>query len=58
MKKHGPKARKVIEQTMDQFKKGDLRSGDSNKKVTEQSQAGAIGIDETRKKGGKVPRDK
>lgn len=58
MNKYGPKARKVIEQTMEQFKKGDLRNGRSNKKVTEQNQAVAIGIDEARRKGYKVPKDK
>ncbi len=58
MNKYGPKARKVIEQTMEQFKKGDLRNDRSNKKVTEQSQAVAIGIDEARRKGYKVPKDK
>lgn len=55
MNKYGPKARKTIEQTMDQFKQGKLRSGKSNKKVTDQDQAIAIGISEARKKGYKVP---
>lgn len=58
MNKYGPKARRVIEQTMDQFKKGDLRSGRNNKKVTSHDQAIAIGIDEARRKGYKVPKDK
>lgn len=55
MNKYGPKARKTIEQTMDQFKKGKLRSGRSNKKVTDRDQAIAIGISEARDKGFKVP---
>lgn len=56
MNKYGPKARKTIEQTMDQFKKGHLRSGQSNKKVTDRDQAIAIGISEARSKGYKVPK--
>lgn len=58
MNKYGPKARKVIEQTLDQFKKSDLRSGRSNKRVTSRDQAVAIGIDEARRKGYKVPKEK
>lgn len=56
MNKYGPKARKTIEQTMDQFKQGKLRSGKSNKKVTDHDQAIAIGISEARQKGYKVPK--
>lgn len=56
MNKYGPKARKTIEQTMDQFKQGKLRSGKSNKKVTDRDQAIAIGISEAREKGYKVPK--
>lgn len=55
MNKYGPKARKTIEQTMDQFKEGKLRSG-SGQKVTSRDQAVAIGIEEARDKGYKVPR--
>ena len=58
MNKYGPKARETIEQTMDQFKKGKLRSGRSKKKVTDRDQAIAIGIDEARDKGYKVPDNK
>ena len=57
MNKHGPKSRKVIEQTMDQFKKGDLRTGRSNKQLTSSDQA-TTGIDEARRKGYKIPKDK
>lgn len=57
MNKYGPKARKTIEQTMDQFKQGKLRSGKSNKKVTDRDQAIAIGISEAREKGYKVPKE-
>jgi hypothetical protein len=55
--KYGPKARETIEQTMDQFKKGKLRSGQSNRKVASRDQAVAIGIDEARRKGYKVPKN-
>lgn len=55
MNKYGPKARKTIEQTMDQFKEGKLRSG-NGQKVTSRDQAVAIGIEEARDKGYKVPR--
>lgn len=57
MNKYGPKARKTIEQTMDQFKQGKLRSGRSNKRVTSRDQAIAIGISEAREKGYKVPKE-
>ena len=55
-KKYGPKAQEKIEKTMHEFKKGDLRSGQSNKKVTSRKQAIAIGIDEARRTGAKVPK--
>ena len=57
MNKYGPKTRETIEQTMDQFKKGKLRSGQSNKKVTSRKQAVAIGLSEARDKGYKVPKE-
>jgi hypothetical protein len=55
--KYGPKARETIEQTMDQFKKGKLRSGRTNRKVSSRDQAVAIGISEARDKGYKVPKN-
>ena len=56
MNKYGPKAQKKVEKAMQEFKHGDLRSGRSGKKVTSRSQAIAIGLDEARREGGKVPR--
>lgn len=56
MSKYGPKARQTIEQTMEQFKRGKLKSGHSNKKVTNRDQAIAIGMEEARDKGYKVPK--
>jgi len=55
MSKYGPKAQEKVEKTMHEFKQGDLRSG-SGKKVTSRKQAVAIGLDEARREGGKVPK--
>ena len=43
---------------MDEYKKGELKSGRSGKKVTNRKQAVAIGISEARKSGAKVPAHK
>jgi len=56
MNKYGPKAQKKVEKALHEFKHGDLRSGRSGKKVTNRQQAIAIGLDEARREGGKVPR--
>ena len=58
MNKYGPKAQQKIHKVMDEFKKGELKSGQSDKKVTSRKQALAIGISEARKSGAKVPKDK
>lgn len=58
MNKYGPKARQMVEKTLHKFKQGDLRSGKSNKKVTDRDQAIAIGLSEARDKGYKTPRGK
>jgi hypothetical protein len=55
-RKYGPAAQKKVEKTMEEFKKGKLRSGQSNKKVTSRKQAVAIGLSEARKQGAKVPK--
>jgi len=54
MPKYGPKAKKKVEKTMHEFKRGQLRSG-SGKKVTDKDQAVAIGLSEAREDGAKVP---
>jgi hypothetical protein len=54
MSKYGPKAQKKVEETMHEFKEGDLKSG-SGKKVTSRKQAIAIGLSEARDEGAKVP---
>ena len=56
MNKYGPKAQKKVEQTMHEFKEGDLKSGKSGKKVTNPKQAVAIGLSKARQAGAKVPK--
>ena len=56
MNKYGPKAAAKIHDVMKEYQEGDLRVGNSSKKVTSRKQAIAIGISEARKAGGKVPK--
>jgi hypothetical protein len=56
MNKYGPKAQKKVEEAMHEYKRGELKSGRSGKKVTSKEQAVAIGLSEARKEGGKVPK--
>lgn len=58
MAKYGPKAQKKVEKTMDEYKKGELKSGGSGKKVKSRKQAVAIGLSKARKEGAKVPKQK
>ena len=55
MARYGKKAQETVEETMEEFKKGELKSGKSGKKVTDRKQAVAIGLSKARKKGAKVP---
>jgi hypothetical protein len=57
LNKYGPKAQEKIDEVMHEFKEGDLRSGKSNKKVTDRKQAVAIGVSKAREKGYKVPKN-
>lgn len=57
MNKYGPKAQAKVEKTMKEFKKGELKDSHGNK-VTERKQAVAIGLDEARREGAKVPKNK
>ncbi len=57
-RKYSDKAEKKISKVMHEFGKGKLKMGRSNKKVTSQKQAIAIGISEARKEGDKVPKQK
>jgi hypothetical protein len=56
MAKYSPKAQDKVEKSMHEMKEGELRSGRSNKKVTNPKQAIAIGLSEARKEGAKVPK--
>jgi hypothetical protein len=56
MNKFGPKAQKEVEKAMHKMKQGELKSGQSGKKVTDRKQAVAIGLSEARKKGAKAPK--
>jgi hypothetical protein len=47
----------MIHKVMREFEEGELRSGRSNKKVTDRDQAIAIGISEARESGAKVPNE-
>jgi hypothetical protein len=55
MARYGKKAQDTVEDAMHRFKKGELKSGKSGKKVTNPKQAVAIGLSEAREKGAKVP---
>jgi hypothetical protein len=55
-RKYGPAAQKKVEKTVREYKKGDLKSGRSGKKVTSRKQAVAIGLSAARKTGAKVPK--
>ncbi len=58
MAKYGKKSQKKVEKAMHEMKEGKLKSGKSGEKVTNPKQAIAIGLSESRKEGGKVPRKK
>jgi hypothetical protein len=55
MAKYGPKAQDKVEQTMHEYKRGELKSGRSGQKVTSKKQAVAIGLSKARNSGAKVP---
>ena len=55
MAKYGKAASKTVKSTMRRRKKGTLKSG-SGRTVKSRKQAIAIGLNEARKKGAKVPR--
>jgi hypothetical protein len=54
-RRYGKKAGEKVEEAMHEMKRGTLRSGKSNKKVTTREQAIAIGLSKARREGGKVP---
>ncbi|MDB5160891.1 MAG: hypothetical protein JWO96_271 [Candidatus Saccharibacteria bacterium] len=55
MAKYGQKAEDKVEESMHEYKKGQLKFS-SGKKVTSRKQAVAIGLSEARSEGGKVPK--
>ena len=55
MAKYSKEAGKKVEKVMHEMHEGKLKSGNSNKKVTNPKQAIAIGLSEARSKGAKVP---
>jgi len=55
MAKYGKSAQKRVKSAMHRKKKGTLKSG-SGRRVKSRKQAIAIGLNEARRKGGKVPR--
>jgi hypothetical protein len=55
--KYGKKTQDKVHATMHEKKEGTLKSG-SGRKVTSRKQAVAIGLNEARKEGDKVPRER
>lgn len=55
MSKYSKKAQQTIEDTIEKYKKGTLRSGKNNQPVRNRKQAIAIGISEARRKHYKTP---
>jgi hypothetical protein len=58
MAKYSKKAQEKIEDVMHEYKKGELKSGRSEKPVKNRKQAVAIAISEAKDKGYKVPKNK
>jgi len=56
MAKYSKEAQNKVERSMHEMKEGQLKSGRSDKKVTNPKQAIAIGLSEAREEGAKVPR--
>ncbi len=56
MAKYSKEAGKKVEKAMHEMQEGKLKSGKSNKKVTNPKQAIAIGLSEAREEGAKVPK--
>ena len=55
MPKYGKKSQDKVEKVMHEFKRGQLKSGRSDKPVKNRKQAIAIGLSEARSEGDKVP---
>lgn len=57
-RKYGKKSQAKVKKVMHEYKRGELKSGRSGKKVKSRKQAIAIGLSEARKAGAKVPKKK
>ncbi len=55
MAKYSKASQESVKEAMHEMHEGKLKSGNSNKKVTNPKQAIAIGLSEAREKGAKVP---
>lgn len=56
MPKYTKKSQQKVKQVMEEFKEGKLKSGKSNKKVTNRKQAIAIGLSKARQAGEPIPK--
>ncbi|MEP6595127.1 MAG: DUF6496 domain-containing protein [Ginsengibacter sp.] len=56
MAKYSKASQEKVKDSMHEMHEGKLKSGRSNKKVTNPKQAIAIGLSEARKKGANVPK--
>lgn len=56
MAKYSKSSQESVKDAMHEMHEGKLKSGKSNKKVTNPKQAIAIGLSEAREKGAKVPK--
>ncbi len=56
MTKYSKESQDKVEKSMHEMHEGKLKSGTSNKKVTNPKQAIAIGLSEAREEGAKVPK--
>ena len=55
MARYSTKSQGEVKKAMHEFKRGELKSGKSEKPVRSRKQAIAIGLSKARKKGAKVP---
>lgn len=54
-RKYGKKSQQKVKKAMHEYKRGQLKSGRSGKKVRNRKQAVAIGLSQARKADAKVP---
>jgi hypothetical protein len=58
MPRYGKKSQQKVKHAVHEFKRGELKSGRSGKRVKSRKQAIAIGLSEAREAGAKVPKRK